>query len=134
MRWFNKLLIQSRMLSLRNRAGDELQDELQFHLDRQIAESIAAGMGSEEGRRAALPDFGNPANLREQARETWSWGWLEVLFRDLRIGLRTLLRSPGFSLVAIAVMALCIGASTSFSPLNGLYFSNRSLSAIRNGW
>ena len=70
-------------------------------------------MSAEEARYAALRTFGNPALLRDQARATWSWGWLESLLRDLRYGVRTLRRTPGFSLIAIAVMALCIGAATS---------------------
>ncbi len=44
MRWLNKLFMQCRMLFLRHRAGDELHDELEFHLDQQIAENVAAGM------------------------------------------------------------------------------------------
>ena len=51
--------------------------------------------------------------LQEEARSTWSWNWLEGLWRDARYGLRTLLRSPSFSVTAILVMALGIGASTS---------------------
>ena len=84
-----------------------------FHIERQIAENVAAGMSAEEARYAALRAFGNPALLREQTRATWSWAWLDSLMRDLRYGIRTLRRTPGFSLIAIAVMALCIGAATS---------------------
>jgi predicted permease len=110
-RSLHKLLMQVKTLFLRNRAGDELQDELQFHLDRQIAENLAAGISPEEARCAALRAFGNPANLRDRARETWSWGWLEILLRDLRYGVRTLARTPGFSILAVLVMALGIGAN-----------------------
>jgi putative ABC transport system permease protein len=101
------------MLFQRTRAGTRLDDELRFHIERQIAENVAAGMSTEEARYAALRSFGNPALLREQARATWSWNWLGSFLRDIRYGLRTLRRTPGFSLIAIAVMALCIGAATS---------------------
>jgi predicted permease len=111
MRWLNQLLMKCRMLFLRGRAGNELQDELQFHLDQQIAENIAAGMDPEEARRDALRIFGNPTALRDQARETWSWLWLELLLRDLRYGVRTLARTPGFTVLAILVMGLGIGAN-----------------------
>ncbi len=111
MRWLNKLFLQCRMLFLRRQAGDELHDELQFHIDQQIAENIAAGMTAEEARLAALRLFGNPAALRDQARETWSWLWLELLLRDLRYGVRTLARTPGFTVLAILVMGLGIGAN-----------------------
>ena len=110
-RAMHKLLMQARMLFLRNRAGEELQEELQFHLEQQIAENLAAGMNPEEARHAALRLFGNPAALRDQAREMWSWQWLELLLRDFRFGFRTLTRTPGFSILAILVMALGIGAN-----------------------
>jgi len=70
-------------------------------------------MEPEQARLAALRLFGNPAVLHEEARSSWSWNWLEGLWRDTRYGLRTLLRSPSFSLTAVLVMALGIGASTS---------------------
>ncbi len=111
MRWLNKLFMQCRMLFLRRRAGNELHDELQFHIDQQIAENIAAGMSAEEARLAALRVFGNPAALRDQARETWSGQWLESFVRDLRYGVRTLARTPGFTILAIIVMGLGIGAN-----------------------
>jgi len=112
-RWFAKLRMRILMLFSRGKAGAHLDDELQFHIERQIAENVAAGMTMEEARYAALRTFGNPALLREQARATWSWAWLDSLIRDLRYGIRTLRRTPGFSLIAITVMALCIGAATS---------------------
>lgn len=111
MRWLSQLSMKCRMLFLRGRAGNELQDELQFHLDQQIAENVAAGMDPDEARLSALRIFGNPTALREQARETWSWLWLELLLRDLRYGMRTLARTPGFTVLAILVMGLGIGAN-----------------------
>ena len=111
MRWLHQLLLRSKMLLRRDRAGEQLQDELQFHLDQQIAENLAAGNSPEEARRAALRTFGNPATLRDQTRNTWSWQWLEMLLRDLRFGIRALARNPGFSILAILVMGLGIGAN-----------------------
>jgi putative ABC transport system permease protein len=99
------------MLVRRARAGERLDEEMLFHLEQQTAEYVAAGMSPEEARCKALRDFGNPALLREQARATWSWNWLELLLRDIRIGMRTLLRTPGFTAIAILVMALGIGAN-----------------------
>src|SRR5580704_5886851 len=111
MRWLHKLLMQSKMLLRRNRAGAQLHDELQFHLEQQIAENIAAGMSRDEARHAALRTFGNPATLRDQARDTWSWLWLELLLSDIRYSIRTLVRTPGFSVLAIVVIGLGIGAN-----------------------
>jgi hypothetical protein len=54
-------------------------DELRFHLDQQIAEYRAARMSEVDARQAALRLFGNPYVVREHARATWSWQWLESL-------------------------------------------------------
>jgi len=109
----HKLSMQIRMLFGRNRAGQRLQDELRFHLDQQISESIASGMSPDDARKAATRTFGDPALVREQVRATWNWYNLDKLGRDLKYGVRTLLRSPGFAIVSVLVMALGIGATTS---------------------
>src|SRR5215469_3228276 len=101
------------MLFRRRKAAAHLEQELQFHLEQQVAENLAAGMEPAEARSAALRLFGNPTLLREEAQSSWSWGWMEKTWRDLRYGLRTLRGAPSFSLIAIAVMALGIGATTS---------------------
>ena len=117
MRWLHQLWMKVMMLLARGNAGERLDDELQFHIEQQIAENRAAGMSEVEARQAALRMFGNPAALRDQARETWSWQWLEQLSRDVRQSVRSLLRTPGFSLVAIAVLALGIGANVALFTL-----------------
>jgi predicted permease len=86
---------------------------LDFHLQQQIAENVSHGMPELAARKAALRTFGNPTVLRDEARASWSWSWLEKMVRDIRYGARTLGRSPGFTLTAVVVMALCIGATTS---------------------
>lgn len=113
MRWVQRL--QMSMMALFHRKSEKarLKAELSFHLEQQIAENLAAGMGAAEARLAALRLFGNPTLLDEEARSNWSWNWIESLWRDLRYGACTLLRTPGFSLTAILVMALGIGATTS---------------------
>jgi predicted permease len=111
MRWLAQLQMRIQMMFHRESSSARLDEELRFHLERQIAENIDAGMTAEEARFAALRTFGNPALLREQTRATWSWGWLESLLRDFRYGIRTLARTPGFTAIAILVMALGIGAN-----------------------
>ena len=120
-----RLLARSRMslLSLfrRSQVSVRLDDEIRYHLDRQIAENISNGMSAEEARLAALRTFGNPALLRDETRATWSWNWLEAFLRDLRFAFRALRRTPGFSSVAIAVMALGICANvTLFAIVRGV--------------
>ncbi|MGH9606932.1 MAG: ADOP family duplicated permease [Terracidiphilus sp.] len=121
MRWFTQLAMKTRMLFARGKASAHLDDELRFHVERQTAENIAAGMSADEAHYAALRAFGNPALLREQARATWSWGALESFARDLRYGIRTLRRTPGFTIIAILVMALGIGANVAlFTVVRGV--------------
>jgi len=111
MRWLVQMRMRMLMLFGRDGAAARLDEELRDHLERQVEENIAAGMGAKEARFAALRSFGNPALVREQARAAWSWNWLEVLLRDVRYGMRTLGRTPGFAAIAILVMALGIGAN-----------------------
>ncbi len=121
MRWVDQLAMKARLLFGRPRESTLLDEELLFHLEQQIAENMAAGMPREQARTAALRSFGNPALVRDQTRSTWSWSWLDVWVRDVRIATRTLYRTPGFSLIAIAVMALGIGANVAlFAVVRGV--------------
>src|ERR1700760_4848598 len=113
MRWFLRVQMFFLTLFQRRREAVRLNDELAFHLEQQIAEHVSLGMVPQEARRQAMLRFGNPSVLSEDTRSTWSAHWFEGLWRDLRYGVRTLVRTPGFSLTAILVMALGIGATTS---------------------
>ena len=97
---------------IRKRNAD-VDRELQSDLDLEEEEQRESGLLAEDARHAALRAFGNPALIREQTSVVWSWNTVENLLRDLRISIRTLFRSPAFSIVAVIVMALCIGATTS---------------------
>ena len=91
----------------------DLERELQSDIALEEEEQRERGLSAKEARYAALRAFGNLTLIREQTRAVWSWSMIESLLQDLKIGLRTLLRSPGFSIIAVVVMALCIGATTS---------------------
>jgi predicted permease len=101
-----------RWWQIRKRDAD-LEREPKADLELEEEEQRDRGLSPEEAQHAALRAFGNPTLIREHTRAVWSWNWLENLLRDLRISIRTLLRSPGFSVIAVLVMALCIGAATS---------------------
>ena len=111
MRWLHKLLMRCKMLFRRGRAGEELQEELQFHLDQQIAENIAAGMAAEEARSAALRSFGNPLRCATRRAIRGAGSGSNCCSATCFYGIRTLVRTPGFSVLAILVMGLGIGAN-----------------------
>src|SRR3984957_12706080 len=101
-----------RWWQIRKRDAD-LERELKSDLELEEEEQRERGLPPEEARRAALRAFGNPTLIREHTRAVWSWNRLENLLRDIRVSVRTLLRSPGFAMISVLVMALCIGAATS---------------------
>src|SRR5215475_5628456 len=105
---------------IRKRDAD-LERELRSDLELEEEEQREAGVSEEEAPHAALRAFGNPDLVREQTLSVWSWNWLESLARDLRFSLRTLRRTPGFTVIAVVVMALGIGANVAlFTVVRGV--------------
>ncbi|HEY1579385.1 MAG TPA: ABC transporter permease [Terracidiphilus sp.] len=97
----------------RRNADAELQAEMDVFLDEETAENIARGMTPEEARRQARIKFGNSQKVRESLWTQNSAPVFGNFGRDLKYAIRTLSRTPGFSLIAVAVVALCLGAATS---------------------
>ncbi|NUQ27683.1 MAG: ABC transporter permease [Acidobacteriaceae bacterium] len=97
----------------RKRKDVELQAELDAFLSEEIADNVARGMSPEEARRRARVKLGNSQQVRESLWVQNSPMPLTHLFRDLKYAFRTLRRTPGFSVIAIVVMALCMGAAIS---------------------
>jgi len=124
-RAFEKMRVWLLMLFYRRRTADRLDKELQFHLEQQIAENIASGMSQEEAEHAAMRLFGNPAVLREQITEKWSWTWLEHLRQDAGYALRQFCQSPSFVLIFVLTLTLGIGANTAiFTLMNSLWLQS----------
>jgi len=96
----------------RREIEDRLAEEIRFHVEQQIAEQLHAGLSPDEARRQALIRFGGVEQVREQTRDEFRAAPLEHLARDVRYGLRSLRRHPGFTAMALLSLAIGIGANT----------------------
>src|SRR5215471_843080 len=112
MRWHHKLLLRFRSLFHRQRVDHELSEELEFHLQHQIDQSVAQGMNPSDARNAALRSLGGVEQVKEQCRETRQVSVIENIVQDLRFAFRTLLKTPAFTFVVIATLALGIGVNS----------------------
>ncbi len=123
----------------RRRKDKDLAEEIEAHLAHQQDQNIARGLPSQEARRQASLRFGNPFVTRERIWRYRSFPWLEDLWRDLQFALRGLGKSPGFTIIAILVIAVGIGVNTAvFSVINTVllkpltYPDPQSLFEMRN--
>ena len=117
MLWTQRLWLKLQTLFGRKHASGRLDDEIQFHLEQQIAENIAAGMNPNEARYAARRAFGNRTEIKEITRETWGWTSLEQFVQDVRFALRQLWKTPGFTMTGVLTLALGIGANAAIFTL-----------------
>ncbi len=138
MRRLKSVSNQLRNLFRKDAIERETDQELRFHLERQVATNIAAGLSPEQARRAALLDFGGVEQFKEDCREARGVNRIESLLADLRYGFRTLHKSPGFAIVSVLTLALGIGANTAiFSMVNALLlhpYNFRNLDSVVRVW
>jgi putative ABC transport system permease protein len=129
--WLYTLPLRLRSFFRREQVDEELKDELRDHLEQQIQENLAAGMSPEEARYSALRTMGGITQIEQQCRDARGGSVMDDLVQDLRYGFRQLIRSRGFSALAILCLTLGIGANTAvFSWIEGILF--RPYPAVAN--
>jgi predicted permease len=105
----------------RGKLYSDLSEEMRLHMEERAEQLMREGMSAKEAERQARVSFGNRTLLEERSREVWQWPTLESMWADVRLALRQLRRSPGFTIAAIFTLALAIGANALvFGVLNAL--------------
>ena len=106
-----------------DRHRNELDEELEFHIEKRIEDNLAGGIVREEAERDARLRFGNVTLEKERTRDASIVRWLDSMAQDLRYAVRALRNSAGVSALVIAALALGIGANTAiFTITNALLF------------
>ena len=110
MGWLNRLFARKQMEA-------ELDKELRFHFESQVADKVRSGMAESEARRQTRLEFGGIEQIKEDCRAPRGTLWLESTLQDLRYGLRQFRNAPAFTCIAVLTLALGIGANTSIFTL-----------------
>ncbi|HEX6463492.1 MAG TPA: ABC transporter permease, partial [Vicinamibacterales bacterium] len=118
---FRVLPLRLRSLFRRARAERDLDDEISYHVEIEVERYTSAGMDSESARRLVMRSFGNVQSVKEGCRDARGTRLIETIAADVRYGVRTLLRAPAFTAVAVVTLALGIGINSAvFSLADGL--------------
>jgi predicted permease len=115
------LLLRLRTLLVRSSVERELDREIRFHFDQQVEENIAQGMSPDQASAAAKRSLGGVTQIQEECRDLRRTNYLETIWNDLRYAVRTLARTPGFTIIIVLTLGLSIGANSAiFSVIEGV--------------
>jgi len=121
--WLYIIPLRLRSLFRRRRVEQELNEELQFHLEHKIEEGITKGLSPKEARYAAMRAMDGLEQRKEQVRDTRRIHWLTDFLDDVRFAIRSLSRIPGLTVFVVITLALGIGmTSATFSMVDALIF------------
>src|ERR1039457_2368748 len=121
--WWFTAPLRLKSILLRGRVETELDEELQFHLERKVEEGISEGLSPDEARRRAMRAMGGLDQRKEEMRDLRGIHWLADFFDDARFAIRSLRRAPGLTAFVVVTLALGIGmTSGTFSMVDGLIF------------
>ena len=108
--WWSRLKALMRRLAAGEKADRALDEEIQAYLREDIDARIRSGDSLEEARRAALAELGGVEQVKESVRDVRTGAWLDALLQDVRYGVRTLVKTPDYSLAVVGSLSLGIAS------------------------